>query len=276
MTSYTTEAICLKAFDYSESSKILSFYSPERGLIRAIAKGAKRPKSKLAGACELLNRSELQLIDKSNLDILCQYQSLESFHNIRLDVIKLAFAVLFAELVCTLATEHDGDCEAIYALLKNTLSTLAHSEASFNIANSSTGSSVNSPDFSLNTSLQMRFGEQLPVVLATDFHLRLLAIAGYAPVMDRCMVSDQPLDWTHRYYPFSAELGGIVLETLDPGESGERVNVSTATLRALNEPLGSQWDKANPIKVLKFLRYYTSYKLERRIKAYDFVFQLLS
>ena len=48
-----TQAIILRVIDYQESSKILTVLSSEHGKIALIAKGAKKPKSKLAGILEI-------------------------------------------------------------------------------------------------------------------------------------------------------------------------------------------------------------------------------
>lgn len=48
-----TQAIILRVIDYQESSKILTVLSEEHGKIALIAKGAKKPKNKLAGILEI-------------------------------------------------------------------------------------------------------------------------------------------------------------------------------------------------------------------------------
>ncbi len=50
-----TQAIILKSVDYQDSSKILTVLSQKHGKIALIARGVKRPKSKLAGVIEIGN-----------------------------------------------------------------------------------------------------------------------------------------------------------------------------------------------------------------------------
>ena len=45
--NFITDAINLKSYNLSESDKIIVMYSEEKGLIRGVAKGVKKPKSKL-------------------------------------------------------------------------------------------------------------------------------------------------------------------------------------------------------------------------------------
>ncbi len=241
--TYTTEAICLKAIDFGEADKIVHLYSPEYGKISAIIKGAKKAKSKLTGAAELLSLSQVHLSRGKNLDVLVQYQSLDPFLHIRSDLLKLAFALLFAELVNLLAAEHDHDSEAIYFLLKNTL---------------------------------MHLEQSVVMPVATHFQVELLNTAGYQPVFTTCVLTGESLDLSRPYYPFSAELGGPTLpEQARQYPATKWVNVSTSTLNALNHPLGPVWEGVDALKTQKFLRYYFSEKLERTIHAYDFVLELL-
>ena len=54
-----TEAIVIKAIDFSESSCIVTLFSPDRGRLTCMAKGVKRPKSQLAGLLDSFNRIEV-------------------------------------------------------------------------------------------------------------------------------------------------------------------------------------------------------------------------
>src|SRR5215208_8202365 len=56
-----TEAVVLRSIRYAEADRILHLYSRERGRIGAIAKGARRVKSRLGGRLEPLARVNLVL-----------------------------------------------------------------------------------------------------------------------------------------------------------------------------------------------------------------------
>ena len=49
MPTYSVNAINVGSFNLGESDKIITLFSAERGLIRAVAKGARKPAPKLAG-----------------------------------------------------------------------------------------------------------------------------------------------------------------------------------------------------------------------------------
>jgi DNA repair protein RecO (recombination protein O) len=62
MNKQTTDGIILKRVNFGEADKILTLLTPEKGKIRAIAKGVRREKSKLAGGLELLSVSQIGYI----------------------------------------------------------------------------------------------------------------------------------------------------------------------------------------------------------------------
>lgn len=53
MQQYKTEAIVLRRTNYGEADRILTLLTPDHGMVGAIAKGVRKPKSKLAGGLEL-------------------------------------------------------------------------------------------------------------------------------------------------------------------------------------------------------------------------------
>jgi len=54
-----TEAIVLKGVDFSETSRIVTLITPDRGKMACMAKGVKRPKSPMAGVLDTFNRIDL-------------------------------------------------------------------------------------------------------------------------------------------------------------------------------------------------------------------------
>lgn len=65
-TTIRDEAICIRHWDWSETSQTVSLFSCEHGVIRGIAKGAKREKAPFSGGLELLTRGEVVAIVRSN------------------------------------------------------------------------------------------------------------------------------------------------------------------------------------------------------------------
>jgi len=59
--SFKTEAIVLRSIRYAEADRVLHLYSRERGRVNAIAKGARRPRSRFGGRLEPFFRLDLVL-----------------------------------------------------------------------------------------------------------------------------------------------------------------------------------------------------------------------
>ncbi|MBQ2611996.1 recombination protein O N-terminal domain-containing protein, partial [bacterium] len=80
MQNFTTDAINLKTYPLSDSDKIIVMYSKDKGLIKGVAKGVKRPKSKLGARMDLLVANKLMLYKGKNLDTICQAVALNTFN----------------------------------------------------------------------------------------------------------------------------------------------------------------------------------------------------
>jgi recombinational DNA repair protein (RecF pathway) len=55
MATYSVHAVNLSTYSLGETDKIVTMFSAERGLIRAVAKGARKPGAKIGGRFEPLN-----------------------------------------------------------------------------------------------------------------------------------------------------------------------------------------------------------------------------
>jgi DNA repair protein RecO (recombination protein O) len=64
------QAVCIRRHDWSETSLTVSLLTREHGVIRGVAKGAKREKGTFSGGIELLTRGEIVAIDKSDRELL--------------------------------------------------------------------------------------------------------------------------------------------------------------------------------------------------------------
>lgn len=62
MRQFRTQAIILNRTDYGEADRIISFLTPDNGKVKAIAKGVRKSKSKLAGGIELFSVSDISFI----------------------------------------------------------------------------------------------------------------------------------------------------------------------------------------------------------------------
>ena len=81
--SFVTEAINLKSYPLNDDDSIVVMFSKTKGLIRAVAKGAKRPKSKLGARIQMFVANHLMLLEGRNLDTIAQAESVNTFSKIR-------------------------------------------------------------------------------------------------------------------------------------------------------------------------------------------------
>src|SRR5258706_13992290 len=114
--SYSTEAIILKRTDLGEADRIVTLFTPSKGKYHAIAKGTRRPVSKLAGHLELLSRSQLQMALGRNLDIITQAEGRENFLHLRGELWHMTCGFYLAELVDRFVEDSTPHRE-IYVLL---------------------------------------------------------------------------------------------------------------------------------------------------------------
>ncbi len=121
--SYSTEAIVLKRSDLGEADRVLTLFTPYKGKMRAVAKGTRRPISKMAGHLELLSRSQLQLALGRHLDIVTQAEGRENFLHLRSEIWHMTCGFYLAELTDRFIEEHTQHTD-VYNLLLEMLRTL--------------------------------------------------------------------------------------------------------------------------------------------------------
>ena len=127
--NYTTDAINLKSYDLSDADKIILMYSRDKGLVRGVAKGVKKPKSKLGARMDSLIANTLMFAKGKNLDRICQAQSINTFKESRQDIDKLMCSSYISEIVSNFGVEDDPCSKEVYDLLYKALDKIARSES---------------------------------------------------------------------------------------------------------------------------------------------------
>lgn len=115
-----TRAIVLSRYDISEYDAIVLFYSLDFGKISILAKGLKRPKSKLAGHLEPLNLVELMIIEGREKNYVGSAISDNSFLGIKNSYNKLVLAGSAIKFLKDLSFEQEADFN-IFLLLRDFL-----------------------------------------------------------------------------------------------------------------------------------------------------------
>lgn len=180
--NYTTDTINLNSYDFSENDKIIVMYSKEKGLIRGIAKGCKKPKSKLGATMQALIANKIIMNKGRNLDIISQAEAIDSFKNLRNDFNKLSVSMYCAEIVSNYGIEEDFNSEQIYNLLYDALSTISNSHN--------------------NTEL---------LLCALRFQLKIMGITGFQISLNNCSNCSESFN-SDKKYKFSIASGGILCD----------------------------------------------------------------
>ena len=69
---FRTEAIVLRRTDFGEADRLLTVFTPERGKLRLIAKGARKPTSRKSGHVELFSYGHFLVAVGRDLDLVTQ------------------------------------------------------------------------------------------------------------------------------------------------------------------------------------------------------------
>jgi len=111
--TYRTEGIVLRGRDLREADRLLTIITPDRGKVRAVAKGVRKMTSKKSGHLEPFCRCAMLLAQGRDLDLIAQVEMIEPFPRLRADLDLLGPAYYLAELVDTFSEEESGS-RALY------------------------------------------------------------------------------------------------------------------------------------------------------------------
>lgn len=120
-----TEAVVLRAMDYGETSRIVTLYTRRHGQIGAMARGARRPKSRFGATLQPMALVEVVYYHKPERDLqtLKEAAYVRRFPRLTGEIDRLALGFHFIELVRALTEPYDPN-GALFALLAETLTRL--------------------------------------------------------------------------------------------------------------------------------------------------------
>lgn len=120
-----TEGLVLRVSPFQEADAMLSVLTRGHGLLSVRARGLRRAKSPLKGACQLLAYSEFTLFENRGFYTVNEASALEMFLPLRDDLERLTLAQYFAQVAEVLSQEDAPESSilpltlnAIYALTK--------------------------------------------------------------------------------------------------------------------------------------------------------------
>ncbi len=189
------DGFIIKTIDYSETHKIVTIFSKKIGKFTAIARGAKKPKSRMAALTQPFIYGQFFVYLQQGLSTIQQGEIIQSYRNIREDIVKTAYASYVSELTDKLLDDRR-------------------------------------PDYYLFDQFRLTFDwisdhneYEIPVLM---YELKLFKKGGFAPVVDACVQCGKK----NSPYAFSIREGGLLCtqcKAFDP----EAVMLSDVLVRLL-------------------------------------------
>jgi DNA repair protein RecO (recombination protein O) len=239
--------LILKHAPFGEADLLVTFFTRERGKVRAVARGARRSNSKLVGHLEPLTQVRLSLAQgRGGLDHVSQAQLMESFAPLKDDLDAITKGFYLAELVDGFGSEAHQN-QPLYNLALATLDAIGQDPES---------------------ELPLRF-----------FELRLLKVSGLMPELYRCVeCRNELVPESHR---FSPDVGGALCLDCRPADA----HVRPLSLRALKvlrlldrshltEIPSIQMDVPLAQEIKSLLKMSVEYWLDKQIQSNSFMEQL--
>lgn len=235
---YRAVGINLKRQPLGEADWLLHILTREKGVVRLIAKGGRKSRSKLGGRSDLFVVNDLHVAHGRSIDRILQAESLHLYKGFTRDIIRLTCAQYLTEAVLAEASQGQPHSELFDLLLKQLglLETVSEAYLCAHLVHSL---------------------------------FQVLQVAGIAPDVTHCVLSRQPIQ--EESCGFSVEQGGIVALRGDVNLS-ELYRLSPNMLKALqmlpSDPLAEyKLDHSVWKQVERFLRHYLEHHLERSLRS---------
>ncbi len=201
-----TDGLILREYDtLSEADRFVAILTRDCGIVRASARGAKRPKSRFGSSTQPLCYSRLSLIPGRDKYVIEDAQPNEVFFALRQDVERLALGQYFCELALRLCPT-DAPAPQHLRLLLSGLHYLAQEEKN-------------------------------PLLVKAVVEGRLLSLEGYMPDLTGCATCGQP-EAPLWFSPTSGTLG-----CLAHAGQGDALEVSAGVLAALRHILYGEFER---------------------------------
>lgn len=167
------EGIVIRSTDYGESNKVVTMYTREWGKIGVMARGAKKPNSRLSAITQLFTHGYFLVQKGTGLGSLQQGEMATSMRSIHEDIFLTAYASYVVELTDK-STEDNKRNPYLFELLYQTLHYLNE------------GSD--------------------PDILVNIFEMKILNVLGLYPILNQCSVCAR----TDGHFAFSIREGGFL------------------------------------------------------------------
>ena len=240
---YRTEAIVLRRTDFGEADRLLTVLTPDRGKLKLIAKGARKPASRKSGHVELFSHGQFLVAVGRELDIITQAETVEPFLPLREALLRTTYAYYVAELVDAFTAERDEN-QPLFELLKDALGWLCKAD-----------------DLAL---------------VARYYELHVLGLVGYQPQLFACGGCKKQLEPETNY--LGAADGSVFCRKCGYDRMGT-IELSVNALKVLRFLQTHDWETccllrlspSSHAEVERTMNHYITHHLERKLKSVDFI-----
>lgn len=247
MSIYKVNALILKRIPLGEKDKIVTLFSREFGKIDAVAKGARKPTSKLAGASEPLVLLKATVAEGKSLDVLSDVEVRETFSLLKSDYGRYLRATYACDLLDKVTEPRDPFPEG-FDLLLSTLYVLQRAPQ---------------PDTALHA-----------------FELKLTACIGYEPQLHACIRCELFFEKSNPPVAFSAARGGALCESCagfvgDEADYCQPLTILTMerlmAVRDVYTLAATEVPEEIVAEMNRLLRAHLRLRVERKVKSTEFL-----
>jgi len=173
----SAEGIVLRRRDSGESDRRITVLTAEYGKFDAVAKGSRKPASRLAGVSEPLSIAQFTFAKGKANRFVTQAVPKSAYRQLRTDFLRLSSAIAYCEAVAAISPYENADAD-FYAHVRDALGQIeSHSS---------------------------------PIIALIWAEMRLIEAAGFLPEFAASVASGNIVTGDRRW--FSPSLGGVLME----------------------------------------------------------------
>lgn len=242
--SFRASAVVLRHSDWGEADQLLTLYTREQGLVRALAKGARKITSRKGGHLQPFTQITVQLAKGRDLLIVTQVETVNAFLPLHDDLEKTGYAAYVIELLLRFSYEEEGGHHTLFKLVVETLGRIEKETDSW---------------------LAVRY-----------YEMRLLDAVGFRPQLFECANCRREILPEDQLFSFSA--GGVICPRCGQGLPN-LAKISMETLKYLRHFQRSSYrdaSRARPSLASQkeaevLMQGYFTYLLERGLNTPGFI-----
>jgi len=242
--SFRASAVVLRHADWGEADRLLTIYTREQGMMRAVAKGARKINSRKGGHLQPYTHINVQLAKGRDLLLVTQVETVNAFLPMHDDLVKLSYASYVVELLLRFSYEEEGGNPTLFRLLVETLDRIEKESEAW---------------------LAIRY-----------YEMRFLDGVGFRPQLFQCANCGREIKPEDQYFSFTA--GGVICPRCGQGLPNLS-RLSVETLKYLRHFQRSSYKDASraraSLEVQKeaevLMQGYFTYLLERQLNTPGFI-----